>query len=170
MHAPRLLLLLGSAALAQPAAGAGLLFAGEAWAAFDRGDRCDAVARSVRGAAKGKAQPLAGFSFNRSGTNRTQFAVRLSRPARTGATVLLTVGNRPFLLVGRGEWAWSSGAAQDAAIMAAARSAGGMRVESRDGRGRRIVDRYLLAGAATAIDAAAAACANARLANRRINP
>jgi hypothetical protein len=34
-----------------------------------------------------------------------------------------------------------------------------MRVESRDENGARIVDRYSLASAATAIDAAAAACA-----------
>ena len=86
------------------------------------------------------------------------FAVRLSRAARSGASVMLIVGNQPFLLRGAGEWAWSRGPAQEAAIIAAARSASGMRVESRDGAGRRIVDRYVLAGVATAIDAAAATC------------
>jgi hypothetical protein len=34
-----------------------------------------------------------------------------------------------------------------------------MRVEARDGAGRRFADTYGLAGAATAIDAAAARCA-----------
>jgi hypothetical protein len=42
------------------------------------------------------------------------------------------------------------------------RTAGGMRVVARDVGGRRMSDRYLLAGAPTAIDAAAAACSRPR--------
>ena len=38
------------------------------------------------------------------------------------------------------------------------RTGGGMRIEARDSGGRRLSDRYLLDGAPTAIDAAAAAC------------
>ena len=87
--------------------------------------------------------------------------MRLSRSARPGATVIATIGSEPFLLAGKGEWAWSRERGQQYAMIAAARYSGGMRVESRDGRGRRFVDRYLLSGAATAIDAAAAACAGA---------
>ena len=45
------------------------------------------------------------------------------------------------------------------AIIAAMRGARSMRVEARDQRGRRFADRYLLDGAPTAIDAAAAGCA-----------
>ena len=75
---------------------------------------------------------------------------------------MLTVGEQPFLLVGRGDWAWSRGPAQDEAILAAVRGAGGMRVHGRDAAGRRFADRYMLAGAPTAIDAAAAACAQRR--------
>ena len=59
----------------------------------------------------------------------------------------------------RGDWAWSEGTAQDSAILALARAGGEMRVEGRDGSGRRFVDTYPLAGAPTAIDAAAARCA-----------
>jgi hypothetical protein len=44
-----------------------------------------------------------------------------------------------------------------------------MRVDSRDASGRRFVDRYLLDGAPTAIDAAAARCASATLAKSRRN-
>jgi hypothetical protein len=44
-------------------------------------------------------------------------------------------------------------------LIEAARYGESMRVEARDRGGRRIVDRYLLAGAATAIDSAAAECA-----------
>ena len=72
---------------------------------------------------------------------------------------MLTVGDRPFLLAARGDWAWSRGPAQEAAIIAAVRDAGGMRIEGRDASGRRFTDRYLLDGASTAIDAAAARCA-----------
>jgi hypothetical protein len=72
---------------------------------------------------------------------------------------MLTIGERPFLLVARGDWSWSRGPLQEAAIIDAARSARAMRIESRDGAGRRFVDRYLLDGAPTAIDAAAAGCA-----------
>ena len=72
---------------------------------------------------------------------------------------MLTVGDRPFMLVSRGDWAWSRGPLQEAAIIDAVRAAGGMRIEGRDEAGRRFVDRYLLDGASTAIDAAAAACA-----------
>ena len=45
---------------------------------------------------------------------------------------------------------------------AAIRAAGGMRVEARDLAGRRMIDRYALNGAPTAIDAAAAACLKKR--------
>ena len=153
-----LLLALGAPAAAAPR----LVYAGPAWAAFDHGGRCEAVARSLRTAAKGRPQARASFGFDAAGRRRGELAVRLSRPARPGGSVLLVIGNQPFLLLGRGDWAWSRGAAQDQAIIAAARSAGGMRVEARDAGGRRFVDRYLLDGAATAIDAAAAACSRPR--------
>jgi hypothetical protein len=78
---------------------------------------------------------------------------------RAGAAVMLRIDNRPFLLVSRGNEAWSEGPLQEQAIIAALRAAGGMSVESRDASGGRFVDPYSLDGAATAIDAAAAACA-----------
>jgi hypothetical protein len=136
-----------------------LLFAGGQWAALDRGGSCEAASRAQRIAAKDRPQARAGFAFDAAGPRRGQLFAELSAPPRPGSTVILTVGTRPFLLVARGRWAWSRGPAQDVAIIAAARAAGGMRIESRDGAGGRIVDRYLLDGAATAIDAAAAACA-----------
>jgi hypothetical protein len=72
---------------------------------------------------------------------------------------MLDLGGQPFLLVTRGDWAWSRGAQQEQAIIAATRNAPAMRVEARDGAGRRFVDTYALDGAPTAIDAAAARCA-----------
>ena len=140
-----------------PALAAGLIWAGGQWAAIDRGSSCEAGARSIRLAQKDKAQAHSGFAFDR-GRNG-QFFAQLSRIPRPGSTVVLTVGTQPFLLAARGDWAWSINRAQEAAIIAAARAGGGMRVESRDQRGSRFADRYLLDGAATAIDAAAAHCA-----------
>ena len=67
------------------------------------------------------------------------------------------VGGRTFQLPTRGPHAWSRGPAQERAIIAAMRSSGDMRVRFRSSGGG-FTDRYLLAGAPTAIDAAAAAC------------
>ena len=144
---------------ATPVAAAQVVFAGGQWAAIDRGTTCEAAGRSLRIATKGKVQARAGFAFDSAGIRRGQFFAQLSRVPRQGATIMLTVGEQPFMLVGREGWAWSSGPAQEQAIMAAARGAGGMRIEARDGAGRRFVDRYALDGAPTAIDAAAARCA-----------
>lgn len=134
-----------------------VIFAGGAWTAIDYDAQCEARSKALW--AKQGTEPYAGFAFAARGGAQGRFYVHLSRAARAGATVVATIGSEPFLLAGKGEWAWSSGAAQSAAILKAARYAGGMRVESRDQRGRRIVDRYELRGAATAIDAAAADCA-----------
>jgi hypothetical protein len=72
---------------------------------------------------------------------------------------MLTIANQPFLLIARGNNAWSRGPLQEQAIIAALRGAGDMRVDARDLAGRRFVDPYSLDGAPTAVDAAAARCA-----------
>lgn len=136
-----------------------ILYAGRSWAAIDRGDVCEALGRSARVAAKGKIQASAGFAFSADRKRWGEFRARLRRMPRAGATVMLRVGNQPFLLVSRGNLAWSAGPRQDRAIIAALRGATGMTIESRDMAGRRFVDPYSLSGAPTAIDAAAAACA-----------
>ena len=142
-----------------PVAGAQLLSAGGQWVAVDRGGACEAATRSLRIALKGKVQARAGFAFDEAGPRRGQFFAQLSRVPRPGSTVILTVGDQPFLLASRGDWAWSRDSTQEAAIISAARSATGMRIQSRDRAGGRFTDRYLLDGAPTAIDAAAARCA-----------
>ena len=155
---------------AAPATAAQLLFAGGQWVALDRGGSCEAATRAQRIADKGKVQARAGFAFDAAGPRRGQFFTQLSRMPRPGATVILTVGEQPFLLATGSGWAWSRDPAQEATIMEAARSTPGMRVESRDQAGVRFTDRYFLDGAATAIDAAAARCAAAKLANSGRNP
>jgi hypothetical protein len=153
---------LGATLLLTPAAASGqarMLAAQGHWAALKFGPRCEASARPLPPASRRQPQARAGFTFAERGTPHGEFHVRLSRAPRPGSSVMLTIGSRPFMLVARGDWAWSRGPLQEAAIIAAARGATGMRVEARDAAGRRFADRYLLAGAPTAIDAAAAACA-----------
>ncbi len=139
-----------------------LLHAGAYWAAFERAPgSCEAVGRSELQAAPGRAQARAAFSFSRDGARRGELHLLLSRPARPGSDALLVVGQSSFLLATRGPSAWSRGPAQEQAIIAAVRRAGEMRVRAQ-GVGGRVSDRYLLAGAPTAIDAAAIACAPSR--------
>lgn len=137
----------------------GILYAGAAWAAIDRGATCEALSRSLRVAAKGKVQAIAGFTFSSDRRRWGEFHTRLRRMPRQGAAVMLRIDNQPFLLVSRGNWAWSDGPLQEHAIIAALRGAAGMSIESRDESGQRFIDPYSLDGAATAIDSAAAACA-----------
>jgi hypothetical protein len=150
---------LAAIAFAGPAAADPVLYAKGAWAAIDRGSVCEAATRSLRVATKDKVQAIAGLSFSADHRRWGEFHARLSRFPRPGSSVILTIGHQPFLLVARGDWAWSRGPLQEQAIIAAARNGGGMQIEARDQGGRRFSDPYLLDGAPTAIDAAAARCA-----------
>ena len=136
-----------------------ILIAAGTWSAIDRGGVCVAAGRSAKIASKGKVQALAGFTFTPDHNRWGEFHTQLSRVPRAGSSVILTVGNQPFLLTARGGWAWSRGPSQEQAIIAAVRAAAGMRIEARDLAGNRFTDPYALDGAPTAIDAAAAACA-----------
>jgi hypothetical protein len=153
------LVLASGIAASSAAVAADRLFAGGAWAALRFGARCDAAARPLPPASNREKQARAGFAFEPRARRHGDFYVRLSRSPRLGSSVILTIGSQPFLLAGRGAWGWSRGAQQGAAIIAAARGASSMRIEARDSAGRRFADRYLLDGAPTAIDAAAAGCA-----------
>jgi hypothetical protein len=133
--------------------------AGGAWAAIDRGVTCEAVSRSQRVAPKDRVQALAGLTFSADGRRWAEFHARLSRMPRGDASVMLKIGDQPFLLAVRDGWAWSRGPQQAQAIVDAMRNGTWMRIESRDQRGARFADPYLLDGAPTAIDAAAARCA-----------
>ena len=146
-------------ASAGPAAAQQLLYAGTWWAAFERqGGVCEAVARSELVSPPGRPQPRAAFAFTRDGKRRGELHLLFARPVRNGAAAVLSVGGEEFLLLTRGTGAWSRGPRQEAAIIAALRRSGEMRVRAQ-GQGGRISDRYLLAGAPTAIDAAALGCA-----------
>lgn len=136
-----------------------VVFAGGAWAAIDRESSCAAISRSQRVAPKDKVQAIAGIAFTSDHRRWGEFHARLSRTPRDDASVILKIAGQPFLLVTRNGWAWSRGPLQAQAIIAAIRNATAMSIESRDAAGVRFSDPYLLDGAPTAIDAAAARCA-----------
>ena len=148
-----------AAAATSAAARGNVIFADGAWTAIDRGAACEALSRSQKIAPRDKVQAVAGLTFTADRKRWGEFHVRLSRMPRADSSVMLQIGDQPFLLVTRGGWAWSRGPLQAEAIIAAMRAAAAMRVQSRDGAGSRFTDPYLLDGAPTAIDAAAARCA-----------
>jgi hypothetical protein len=129
------------------------------WAALRQGRTCEAAAQSMGNVYKDRPPARASLSFDAGGPRNGQLAIRISRAPRVSATVMLYVGDQPFLLLSQGDMAWSRGPGQEEAIIAAMRSNGGMRVEASSPGGGRIVDRYSLDGAPMAIDAAAACAA-----------
>ncbi|WEK47348.1 MAG: hypothetical protein P0Y56_03425 [Candidatus Andeanibacterium colombiense] len=130
------------------------------WGAFrdPATPRCYAIAMPQANKA-GDYQPFASIGTWPRRALRNQLHVRLSRRLSPAGTISLRVGNQSFELTGGGGDAWAKDRKADAAIVAAMRSAGAMIVTARDRDGRIFNDSYRLAGAATAMDAAAVGCA-----------
>lgn len=149
------------AALALVAAAPRTVYADGAWASFDRGALCEASSRAQHLATDRTEQAHLAINFDRTGHRHGQVAAKLSRPLRPGTTVMMTIGNQPFLLTAADRFAWSRGPAQEAAIIASLRAATSLRIEARSPAGGRFVDAYALDGAPGAIDAAAACAARA---------
>jgi hypothetical protein len=145
-------LTLAAPALAAPQS-AGIFFG---WGAFREGGRCWAVAEPD--GARGSAAYLT-LSWVPARQVRGQLAIRFARPKRPGSAVLLRVDERTFQLIGGGANAWAPDARADAAIVAAMRTGVALSVETRSDTGSAMRDVYRLRGAASAIDAAAIACA-----------
>lgn len=134
------------------------------WGAFRDAtpSRCYAIAEPVRPRSGARWQPFASVADWPGHIVRDQLHIRLRKPRGPKAPVTLSIGERHFKLVSGGGDAWAPDARDDAAIVAAMRSGSSMSVETVDSAGRPLVDVYRLRGAATAIDAAALACAHAR--------
>lgn len=150
-------MLLLLAALATPGREAVGVYHG--WGTFrDRTPpRCYAIARPVR--AGGSAYGFASIATWPGRDLRGSLHVRLSRARDRSAGVTLSVGERRFELVANGANVWAADATSDRAVVAAIREGRSMSVEAVGTGGRPFADVYQLAGAATAIDAAALACA-----------
>lgn len=154
----RLALLALTLLAAQPLAARDSLGVFDGWAAFRDASpkRCYAIARPQNAS----AAPDAAASIATWPERKVRGALHivLSRPVADDSRVRLRVGNRDFALVAKGRNAWGADAPADAAIVAALRSAQSMSVSGRGPNGA-FTDRYALAGAATAIDAASVGCA-----------
>ena len=144
--------LLGSVAVARESLG---VFDG--WGAFrdDTGPRCYAIAEPARASGTGS---YATISFWPASRVRAQLYVHLPAAARADRPVMLVVGERRFALIARGTGAWATQRRMDAAIVAAMREAPQMGIAATGRDGTRIAAGWPLAGAATAIDAAALGC------------
>jgi hypothetical protein len=144
---------------AQPLAARDSLGVFDGWAAFrdPSPKRCYAIARPQNAS----AAPDAAASIATWPDRKVRGAVHivLSRAVAEGATVRLRMGRQTFALVAKGRNAWGADAQMDASIVAALRSATNMSVSARSITGGTFTDRYALAGAATAIDAATVGCA-----------
>lgn len=157
MRVPILPLLLLAAAMPAVAAPQSLGAYG-GWGAFREDGRCYAIAQPAQARQDAQAFASVGVWPGRG----SQLNIRFSREKREGSAVLLRVDGRTFQLLGGGRDAWAPDPRADAEIQAAMRTGVDMVVETRAAGGALIRDQYALRGAATAMDAAAIACAPRR--------
>jgi hypothetical protein len=136
----------------------------EGWGAFrdPASPRCFAIAMALPSTMQRDYQPYADVAiWPRQGV-RGQVHFRLSRRLGAGQKIVLSLGGRRFELSGGGGDAWAADRRMDAAIVAGMRSAATMTVSARDAAGRGFSNTWPLAGAASAMDAAAVGCAGLR--------
>jgi hypothetical protein len=146
-------------ALAVPAAAqGGSLGIFGTWGAFRDDGRCYAIAEPNKPDRAG-ARPFASVSWWPARGAKGQIHFRLAQAKRAGSAVLLRIDDRTFQLLGGGADAWAADAVADAEIVSAMRTGIAMSIETRAASGAVLRDSYVLRGAATAIDAAAIACA-----------
>jgi len=129
------------------------------WGAFRDQARCYAIAEPAGPRRRQGGQAFADVGYWPGRNIRGQVHFRFARPKRPGSAVLLRIDDRTFQLIGGGADGWAPDAAADAAIVTAMRTGVDMSVETRSDGGGLMRDDYPLRGAATAIDAAAIACA-----------
>ena len=129
------------------------------WGAFRGSDRCYAIAQPFQAPAAEGWQPFVAVGHWPTRRISGQIHVRLSREKRPGSAVLVRIDGRSFQLRGGGRDAWAPDNRADEEILAAMRTGIEMVVETRSTRGQLVRDQYRLRGAATAMDAAALACA-----------
>jgi hypothetical protein len=156
-------LLLAAPALARDSLG---MF--EGWGAFRDtpgqadGPRCYAIAKALPSQMRRDYQPYATIATWPRRQLRSQIHFRLSRRLAPGGKIVLGIGEQRFELTGGGGDAWAADRRMDAGIVAAMRSAQSMTVSARDVSNRGFSNTWPLAGAATAMDAAAIGCAGVR--------
>ena len=132
----------------------------ETWAAFrDPAERrCYAIAMPLQSASRRDLQAYASIGTWPGRNVSGQVYFQLGRDTRKGTRISLRVGNRWYRMAGGGTSAWALDAQTNTAILSGIRSSQSMTIAAFDTRGNRFTDRFPLAGAATAIDAASVAC------------
>ncbi len=133
----------------------------EGWGAFreEETPRCYAIAEPSSRNAGSDWKAYASIGYWPGKNVRAQLYFRLSKEKRADAPATLSIGNQKFALVSGGINAWAADPRMDAAIIAAMRSASSMSISVAAKKGGSVFDTYRLRGAASAIDAAALACA-----------
>ncbi|HUD30731.1 MAG TPA: hypothetical protein VMQ93_17835 [Novosphingobium sp.] len=164
---PRSLLvpvLLACATMAAPALARESLGLYGGWGAFRDPliPRCYAIAMAEPSAMSRDYQPYAAIGTWPRRAARNQVHLRLSRQLAPGAPVTLRIGGQRIAMTAGGGDAWPRSDADNAAIVAAMRSAPSMTVNARDARGRPFANTWTLPGAASAMDAALIGCAKLR--------
>lgn len=124
--------------------------------------RCYAIAMAEPSASQRDYQPFVAIGTWPKRSARNQVHFRLSRKLAQGAAITLRIGQNRIVLTGGGGDAWPANDRDNAAIVAAMRFATSMTVNARDMQGRNFANTWPLAGAASAMDAAAIGCAQLR--------
>ena len=158
----RLLLITLGCLLASPALARDTLGMFGNWGAFRDASvpRCYAIALSTNGkSARDTTSAYADIASWPRRHLRHQFHVRLGRRLAATGPITLTLGDRQFALTGAGYDVWATDPRMDAAITAALRSASTMTLSARDIANHRFSLNWALPGVASAMDAAALACA-----------
>ena len=154
-----LLALIAAPALAREALG---MFG--TWGVFRDAEaaRCYAIAMAQPSIRQRDFQPYADVAWWPRAQVRGQVHFRLSRKLQPNAPISLSIGGQRIALTGGSADAWAPDKRGDAAIMAAMRSASEMTVSARGANGQGFSNSWTLDGAATAMDAAAVACARVK--------
>jgi len=121
--------------------------------------RCYAIAMADPSRMQRDYQPYATVGTWPRRKLRNQVHFRVSRKLAPNAAIWLQIGSEKFTLTGGGGDAWALNPSDNAAIIAAMRSAPRMVLHARDASGRGFTNSWQLTGAASAMDAAAIGCA-----------
>ena len=124
--------------------------------------RCYAISMAEPNSSWRDYQPFAAIGTWPRRSARNQVHFRLSRKLAAETTVTLRIGDQRYELSGGGGDAWPKDDRDNAAIIAAMRSAPRMTVSARGERGGRFANSWPLSGAASAMDAALIGCARLR--------
>lgn len=121
--------------------------------------RCYAIAMALPSQTWRDYQPFAAIGTWPRRAVRGQIHFRVSRKMARDSQITLRIGDKRFQLTGGGGDAWAASAADNAAIIAAMRSASRMTIAAQGAKGGSFSNTWPLAGVASAMDAALIGCA-----------